>query len=607
MASPAPRATHEGLDRKVVSDFFVLAAGWWRGATARRAWFLTAALAVLLVINVGINFLVNTWNRRFFDALENSETATVTWAVLAFFVLVFAAAAVGVGVVLTRETLQVRWRQWLVGTLLDRWIGRQRYYRMGLAGTEPANPEYRIADDTRMATEPIVDFAIGLVSSLVSALTFVGVLWVVGGALTVHVGEGHFVIPGYLVLAAVVYGVTMSCLMLWIGRALPGAVARRNEGEAKLRFELTRLRENSESVALIRGEADERRALGATYADLAGRWLGVVRRHGRITWLTNSNGVFIPVLPLLLAAPKYLSGEFTLGQVTQLAGAFLQVQLAIAWLVDNYRAIAQCYASMQRVTDLTNAFDDIDGGVDEHHGGGVVLAPSASGVVRLDELTIADRSGQVLIDRISVRIEPGEKVMISGESGSGKSTLVRALAGLWPWGSGVIALPAGGAVAFVPQRAYLPAGTLRAALLYPAQSAAVDDAVLSDALAQVGLGYLDQRLGQAERWEQILSNGERQRLAVARLLVQKPDLVILDGATSALDEPGEARLMAVLAAALEGSTLISVGLRPGLEALHDRKLVLTRGERGAQLASVALEPTSPRVRSAEPAAPEPTP
>lgn len=600
MASPAPGATHEGLDRKVVSDFFVLAAGWWGGATARRAWFLSAALAALLVVNVGINFLVNAWNRRFFDALENSETATVTWAVLVFFGLVFAAAAVGVGVVLTRETLQVRWRQWLVGTLLDRWIGRQRYYRMGLAGTEPANPEYRIADDTRMATEPIVDFAIGLLSSLVSALTFVGVLWVVGGALTVHVGDSHFVIPGYLVLAAVAYGVTMSCLMLWIGRALPGAVARRNEGEAKLRFELTRLRENSESVALIRGEADERRALGATYADLVGRWLGVVRRHGRITWLTNSNGVFIPVLPLLLAAPKYLSGDFTLGQVTQLAGAFLQVQLAIAWLVDNYRAIAQCYASMQRVTDLTNAFDDIDGGFDEKHSGGVMLAPSVSGALRLDELTIADRSGQVLIDRISVRIEPGEKVMISGESGSGKSTLVRALAGLWPWGSGVIALPAGGAVAFVPQRAYLPAGTLRAALLYPAQTAQVDDAVLSDALVQVGLGYLDQRLGEAERWEQILSNGERQRLAVARLLVQKPDLVILDGATSALDEPGEARLMAVLAGALEGSTLISVGLRPGLEALHDRKLVLTRGERGARLASVALEPKSLQATAAEP-------
>ncbi|QCI64653.1 ABC transporter ATP-binding protein/permease [Phreatobacter stygius] len=593
MASPAPGAAHEGLDRKVVSDFFALAAGWWSGATARRAWFLTAALAALLVVNVGINFLVNTWNRRFFDALENSETATVAWAVLVFFGLVFCAAAVGVGVVMSRETLQVRWREWLIGTLLDRWIGRQRYYRMGLAGTEPANPEYRIADDTRMATEPIVDFAIGLLSSVVSALTFVGVLWVVGGSLTVHVGEGSFVIPGYLVLAAVVYGVVMSCLMLWIGRSLPGAVARRNEGEAKLRFELTRLRENSESVALIRGEADERRALGATYADLVGRWLNVVSRHGRITWLTNSNGVFIPVLPLLLAAPKYLSGDFTLGQVTQLAGAFLQVQLAIAWLVDNYRAIAQCYASMQRVTDLTNAIHDIDGGFDENHTGGVVLAPSVSGVVRLDELTIADRAGQVLIDQISVRIEPGEKVMISGESGSGKSTLVRALAGLWPWGSGVIALPAGGAVAFVPQRAYLPAGTLRAALLYPAQTAEVDDAVLSEALVQVGLGYLEARLGEAERWEQILSNGERQRLAVARLLVQKPDLVILDGATSALDEPGEARLMAVLAAALDGSTLISVGLRPGLEALHDRKLVLTRGERGARLTSIPLETRSP--------------
>jgi len=380
---------------------------------------------------------------------------------------------------------------------------------------------------------------------------------------------------------------------LWVGHRLPGAVARRNEAEAKLRFELTRLRENSESVALIRGEADERRALGTTYQELVRRWLGVVRRHGHITWLTNGSGVFVPVLPLLLAAPKYLSGEFTLGQVTQLAGAFLQVQVAIAWLVDNFRALAQCYASMQRVTELTNAIDDIDGDFDRNqHGGqgGVVLTPSTSGAVRLDALTIADRSGRVLIDQANARIEAGEKVMVSGESGTGKSTLVRALAGLWPWGAGTIALPAGGTIAFVPERAYLPAGTLRDALLYPAQNLAVDDAVLSEALTESGLGYLSRRLDEIDRWDQTLSNGERQRLAIARLLVQRPDLVILDGATSALDEGGEARLMATLVAALDHSTLISVGLRPGLEALHDRKLQLSRSDNGAHLASVALRP-----------------
>jgi vitamin B12/bleomycin/antimicrobial peptide transport system ATP-binding/permease protein len=599
MAAPVSGsvAAPDGLDRRVVGRFLALAAGWWNGATRRTAFVLSGALAALLVVNVAINFAVNAWNRRFFDALENAETTTVAWAVLAFLGLVLAAAATGVGIVVARETLQVRWREWLVGSLLDRWMGRQRYYRMGLAGTEPANPEYRIADDSRMATEPIVDFAIGLVSSLVSALTFVGVLWFVGGGLTLHVGDLAVTVPGYLVLAALVYGIAMSLLMLWIGRELPGAVARRNEGEAKLRFELTRLRENGESVALIRGEADERRALAATYADLVGRWLGVVARHGRITWLTNANGVFIPVLPLLLAAPKYLAGEFTLGQVTQLAGAFLQVQIAIAWLVENYRAIAQCYASMQRVTDLTEAMDDVDAGLTEGSSGGIVLAPSEAGVLRLDGVTVADRTGRVLIDRAEAVVAPGERVMISGESGTGKSMLVRALAGLWPWGAGTIALPAGGTVAFVPQRAYLPTGTLRGALLYPAQTAEVDDAVLEAALDDVGLGYLGPRLGEPGRWDQVLSNGERQRLAIARLLVQEPDLVILDGATSALDEVGEVRLMTRLAEALAGSTMISVGLRPGLEALHDRKLVLERGVGGARLSSIALTGVAPHVMS----------
>ncbi len=586
----SPPSAPEGLDRKVFRDFFGLASGWWTGATARRAWFLTAALALCLVVNVGINFAVNTWNRRFFDALENSDTATVWWAVVVFLWLVICAAAVGVGIVLSRETLQVRWREWLIGSLIDRWLAGQRYYRMGLARTEPANPEYRIADDTRLATEPIVDFAIGLTTSIVSALTFVGVLWVVGGSLTVHVGSGTFTIPGYMVLAAILYGVVMSGLMLWVGRRLPGAVARRNEAEAKLRFELTRLRENAESVALIRGEADERRALGTTYADLVQRWLGVIRRHGHITWLTNGSGVFVPVLPLLLAAPKYLSGDFTLGQVTQLAGAFLQVQVAIAWLVDNFRAIAQCYASMQRVTELTNAIDDMDLDRTAGHSGGVVVEPGLGGAVALAGLTISDRTGRVLIDRAEARIEAGEKVMVSGESGTGKSMLVRALAGLWPWGQGAIALPAGGTIAFVPERAYLPEGSLRGALLYPAQSLAVDDAILREALVEAGLGYLGHRLDDVGRWDQTLSNGERQRLAIARLLVQRPDLVILDGATSALDEGGEARLMATLVGALAGSTLISVGLRPGLESLHDRKLVLSRGDAGARLASVPLRP-----------------
>lgn len=582
------KSSESGLDRKVFADFFVLAAGWWRGPTAKVALFLTLALATLLIINVGVNFLVNRWNRMFFDALENSDVATVWWAVGAFAGLVLAAAAVGVGIVLSRETLQVRWREWLVGTLLDRWIGKQRFFRMGLARTEPANPEYRIADDTRMATEPLVDFAIGLLSSIAAALTFVGVLWYVGGSLTVYVGEAPVTIPGYMVFAAIIYGVLLSVLMLTVGKRLPQAVARRNEAEAKLRFELTRLRENSESVALIRGEADERRGLSRTYADLVGRWLAVVRRHGHITWITNSNGVFIPVLPLLLAAPKYLSGEFTLGQVTQLAGAFMQVQIAIAWLVDNYRAIAQCYASMQRVTELTNAISDIDEDFDETHSGGVVLAPSGSGAVRFDDLTIADRAGKLLINRMNLRIEPGERVTITGESGTGKSTLVRSLAGLWPWGTGVVALPSGSAIAFVPEKAYLPTGTLRAALLYPAQTAAVDDAVLTDALERAGLGYLSARLGDADPWDHELSNGEKQRLAVARILLQKPDIVILDGATSALDDAAEEQLMREIMTSLKGSTVISVGLRPGLDVLHDRRVVLTRSATGTNLTTAPV-------------------
>ena len=282
-------------------------------------------------------------------------------------------AGIGVLIVVTRETLQVRWREWLVHRLTGIWLARQRYYRLGLAQIEPANPEYRIADESRLSTEPVVDFAIDLLNALLSFVAFIGILWTVGGAISFQVFGTWITIPAYMTVAALLYGATMSAITVYVGRPLVPGVAAKNEAEARFRFELTRLRENAESIALIRGEPDERGILGRSYDRLVGRWLAVVRLHGRLTWITNASGALIPVVPLLLATPKYLSGELTLGAVTQLAAAFFQVQVAFAWLVDRYKFIAMWYASARRVMALVDAADELDRSLDE-----------AGGIVRLE-------------------------------------------------------------------------------------------------------------------------------------------------------------------------------------------------------------------------------
>ncbi|HEX2136921.1 MAG TPA: ABC transporter ATP-binding protein/permease [Microvirga sp.] len=581
----------------VVSGFARLSGGWWRGPTARRAWGLSLALAALLVLNIGVNLVVNRWNRLFFDALEERDGATLGTAVLAFAGIVVLVAGVGVLIVLARETLQVRWREWLVARLMGLWLERKHYYRLGLARTEPANPEYRIADDSRMATEPVVDFAIGLLHALLTALAFVGILWSVGGSLDLPVGGTTVTIPAYMMLAALLYGAGASALTIWVGRPLIAGVMAKNEAEAKLRFELTRLRENAESVALIQGERDERSILDSTYAVLVRRWLTVVGLHARLTWITNGSGALVPVVPLLLATPKYLSGELTLGAVTQLAAAFAQVQLAIAWLVDNYKTVAGWRASAQRVMALVSAVEDLDGGVRARTD---IRIRSGEGIA-LTGLTLTDPAGHALIAAADLAVRPGEAVLIMGESGIGKSTLVRAIAGLWPWGEGDIRLDRAGAV-FVPQRPYLPLGSLREVLLYPAQGADVSAAAIAEVLQDCGLPQLVRRLDEVERWDQILSSGERQRLAFARLVLLKPAVVVMDEATSALDEMSQARLMTLLRRELPEATLLSIGHRAGLEAFHDRRFGLVRGAAGARLVAIDSKHARETAAGADPAA-----
>ena len=565
-------------------EFFLTALGFWRGRTRLRAWALTVLVLVFAGAQLGALVGINAWQRLFFDALERKVVADVLGAVAWVPAIVVAYAVSLSGVVVSRMLLQVSWRRWLTLHLAGWWIADQRYYRMTLVDEDQSAPEFRIAEDVRLAVEPLVEFALGLITAVLTAVTFAAILWQVAGSISVPVGGSMVVIPFYMAIAAVLYAVIASLAAYVTGRPLVGRVAHKNQMEAEFRAEMTRLRENAESIALIRGDDDERASVHDNYGRLFRAWLGIIRQQGVIALVLNSNGALFPIVPLLLVAPKYLAGDLTLGGVMQVAAAFSAVQSALIWFVDNFVRLAEWYASLTRVDELIESLEDLDMGTIMAGDGEIALSISPDSAIHIENLSLAHRNGRIVIADASVVIEKGEKVLITGPSGTGKSTLIRALAGLWPWGSGSITVPPGQAIAFAPQRPYIPVATLREVLLYPHADRAVDDAAILAAMKRCGLGYLGKHLNEAEDgWDRTLSGGERQRIAFARLLIHKPDIIVMDEATSALDEDSQGDLLQLLREDLKEATVISVGHRAGLEAFHDRKIILERQEAGARL------------------------
>ncbi|WP_324132588.1 ABC transporter ATP-binding protein/permease [Bosea sp. (in: a-proteobacteria)] len=568
--------------------FFAAALPFWSGDTKLRAWVLTILVLSFVAAQIGTAVAVNTWSRIFFDALERRDSAAA-WHIATWLPLLVAVSALTLSaLVISRMLLQMRWREYLTRRLAGWWIADQRYYRLQFVAKEQAAPEYRIAEDVRLAIEPLVEFAIGLISAAVTAATFAAILWHVAGSARFTLGGTEIVIPSYMALAAIGYATVASLAAYVAGRPLVARIAAKNEAEAQFRAEMTRLRENAESIALIRGDSDERDSVGENYGRVVAAWLRVIRQQGVIAIVLNTNGALFPIVPLLLISPKYLSGDVSLGAVMQVVAAFSAVQAALIWFVDNFVRLAEWFASVTRVDELQEALEGLDIATVMEDETRITLKESEDGAIHLDRLSIAHSNGRAVITDASIVIGLGEKVLIVGESGSGKSTLIRALAGLWPWGSGSIAVPRGKSIAFVPQKPYLPMGDLRTILLYPEADKPVPDEVVVAALRRCGLGYLARRLDDEDKWDRTLSGGERQRVAFARLVIRRPDIIIMDEATSALDEDSQNHLLGLFDAELAQATLISVGHRPGLEDYHDRKITLEKRLAGAHLTSRRL-------------------
>jgi vitamin B12/bleomycin/antimicrobial peptide transport system ATP-binding/permease protein len=554
-----------------------MALQFWSGETKARAWLLTTAVLLALFLNLGAAVAINRWNKFFFDALEQKDTSNVLLALLLVLALTLWSAGSSVALLHARMRLQVSWRQWVVRTLIGRWLANRHFYQLTIIDTGASNPEARISDDARLAVELLVDFALGLLNALLAAVSFIGILWFVGGALTV----AGFTIPGYMVFACIIYSGLMSLGMYFLGRRLVRRVEDKAAGEAQLRYELTRVRDNAENIALIGGDEDERVRLDTTLSDVVRRWRGVITWQGRMMWLSGGSLILSPVVPLLLGAPKYLAGEMTLGSLMQAATAFAQVQIALNWLADNAVRLADWFASSRRVSQLTGAIDDLEASLGPVGLGATIqLGTSPDKNIYLRDLSIALHDGKLMIENAEAVIHPGDKVLVKGDSGMGKSTLIRAMAGLWPWGDGEILIPKGASMSFIPQQPYFPLGTLREAVLFPNSQADVPEDRIGDMLTRCGLEHLIGRLNDTEVWGAVLSGGEQQRLAFARVLVNPPDILIMDEPTASLDELSQFKLMEHMRDLLLHTTVIHAGHRPGIERFHNRQIQLVRLQEG---------------------------
>lgn len=594
LAVDAPQTTERSRRRALMGFFWRRARGFWGAKGDRWAWWLTIALLGIILLTLAAQYGVNRWNKAIFDALEKREAATVWQMAMLFAPLAAASVTFGVIAVLLRMTTQRRWRAWLNDRVLSDWLANGRYYQLNLVSGEHQNPEYRIAEDLRVSTDAPVDFAVGVLSAFLSAVTFMVVLWNIGGTMRFAIGDTTIAVPGFLVVAAIIYACIASLSMLIIGRRFVRVSEDKNQAEAEYRYALTRVRENGESIALLGGETEERAGLERHFGVVLHRWKQICGQHMRTTVVSQGSNLVAAVVPILLTAPKFLDGSMSLGTVMQAASAFVIVQSAFGWLVDNYPRLADWSAGARRISSLMVSLEALERA--EKGDGMISRGVATEAALRLVDVSVTLDDGTMVVDETEVLISPGERVLFAGESGTGKSTLIRAIAGLWPWGGGTIEIGDGLQLFLLPQRPYVPTGTLRRAAAYPAPAEQWPSEEVATALEAVGLGHLKERLNEDSPWDQTLSGGEKQRLAFARVLLHRPDIIVLDEATSALDPNSQDKLMGLLCETLKEATIVSVAHRPELEAFHSRKIVLARREHGARLvADVPLANWSARL------------
>ena len=554
---------------------------------------LAAVVAIELAI-VGINVLINQWNARFYNALQERAWDTFVRELSIFCALAGALIVLAVYQLYLNQWLQIRWRRFLTTRYLGDWLEQGTHYRMQLSGDAADNPDQRIAEDIKQFIDGgsngvgILPIGLGLLNAVVTLGSFVVILWGLSEAAPLTLLG--VMIPGYLVWAAIVYAVAGTLLTHLIGRPLTALNFDQQRYEADFRFDLVRTRENSEQIALLRGETAERERLLDRFSAVVANWLRIMTRTKQLTFLTASYSQASVVFPIVVVSPAYFAGQIQLGALTQTASAFNSVQNALSFFINVYRAFAEWRAVIARIAGFETAIAAARAiGTTTPT---IQVAASGAAQVRLDGIEVALPNGKPQVAADGIAFAPRDRVLVNGPSGSGKSMLFRAIAGIWPFGKGTVSLPANAKTMTLPQRPYLPIGTLAAAVSYPATPGAFDLARIRELLNAVGLPALAERVTEDAHWSRMLSLGEQQRVGLARAILHAPDYLLLDEATASLDEPAEAALYRLLQERLPTATIVSIGHRSTLAAFHKRRLLLERAGERYVVKETALNPAA---------------
>jgi putative ATP-binding cassette transporter len=540
---------------------------------------LAAVIAIELAV-VFLSVLFNRWNNVFYNALQERNRDVFTYQIGYFCFLAAIYIALKVYQLYLNQWLQIRWRRWMTDRYLGGWLHDANHYRMQLLGDSADNPDQRIAEDTQRFVEQTLSLGIGLLSAVVTLISFVFILWGLSNEAPLHLFGRDIAIPGYLVWGALIYALLGTVLTHLIGWPLVGLNFQQQRYEADFRFNLVRARENAEQIALLRGEPVERSRLLSRFGFVVENWLGIMQRTKKLTAFTATYSQASIIFPYVLVAPAYFADKVQLGGMMQTASAFNSVQDALSFFITSYRTLAEWQSVVARLSGFETSIENAAALTTKENI--IHVASDDKAAIDLERLVVSLPSGAPLVTADGFNIKSGERTLLTGPSGSGKSTLFRAIAGIWPFGTGSIAIPAQATLMMLPQRPYFPVGSLMAAITYPAEASAFSREQVGEALVMVGLPKLASKLDEDAHWNRTLSPGEQQRLGIARALLHAPQYLFLDEATASLDEPSEATLYRLLEDKLPATTIVSIGHRSTLNEFHQRDVMLARdGDRFA--------------------------
>jgi putative ATP-binding cassette transporter len=563
----------ESANYGLVPQLRMMARALWAAPVRNILLWLAGSLVAVVAVTAYGQIRLNSWNKPFYDALSHRQMHEFLQQLEVFALIAGALLVLNVAQRWLVETLKLRLRQGLVFDLIQNWLVPGRAFRLSNAGAVGVNPDQRMHEDARHLTELSADLGVGLLQSSILLVTFVEVLWSLSNNFVFHVSGRQFAIPGYMVWAAVFYSGSASLVSWWVGRSLIERNAQRYSHEADLRFSLVRVNEHIDAIALAAGEADEARRIEVDLAAVLKATARLVTGLTNLTWITAGYGWFTTVAPILVAAPLYFGGSLTFGGLMLASGAFLQVQSSLRWFVDNFSTIADWRATLLRVAAFRRAvlLSDTLHGVSSR----ISYREGATDAILVDDLQIASPTGCTMLAERHVEIKAGERILIVGESGTGKTLLFRALAGLWPWGAGVVTRPAKQELMYMPRTPYLPPGTLREVLAYPLASGKFENRVFEDSLKRMSLERLLPMLDRTERWDRELSEDEQQGVAFARVLLHEPPWLLIDEVLDSLDDDSLRRVTEIFAGDLRQSAIIHIG-RAGSDALFSRVLHLVK-------------------------------